>query len=128
MNLVTHLPLLEAVKDVPPIKLINSGLAVPEDVDLTFIGIEHHDEAGDPDYLKEVLVNNDVYVPEFVGWDLALKRRLNRIAKGDYKSFEKAREQHHGQENVTPGQANYKTAADKAWTRTVEFFNTHLRK
>ncbi|HSX53346.1 MAG TPA: hypothetical protein VLF90_03175 [Patescibacteria group bacterium] len=122
MKLVEHLPLLDQIKGEPPVKLDLSQTVMPEDVDFTFIGTEHHDEAGEPDYLKEVLTDTDIYMPEFAGWDAELKKRLNRVARGDYKALVKVRQEHQrqGTEKHT-NMARYKSAADEA------LYNTGVR-
>jgi hypothetical protein len=92
MPLVESLPVLDEIIDAPPVKLEYGHLAIPQDVDFTFIGVEHDYRFGEPDYAEAVLKGADVFFYELMGWTPELQKRLQRIAGGDWNSRNKQRD------------------------------------
>ncbi len=56
---------------------------------ITMVYTWHHENGGLPDYLKAMLEDADVFVPELPGWTPQFEKLLTRVAKGDYSSLQK---------------------------------------
>lgn len=95
MSLVERLPFHEEIVDAPPIKLDLSDVAIPEQVELTFVGGMHDARFSKLDFLESALSESDILAMEMCGWSEATAKTVRSVAKGSYKDLQKlvAREQ-----------------------------------
>ena len=93
MPLVESDPILDKIIDAPPVKLGYNQLSIPEDVDFTFIAVEHDDRFGKPDYLGPLLEEADVLFYELAAWRPQDQKSLQKIATGDFKALQRQKEE-----------------------------------
>ncbi|MFI5270985.1 MAG: hypothetical protein ACHQT9_02995 [Candidatus Saccharimonadales bacterium] len=110
MKLVDSLPWQANLSDEPPLRLNPAQLEIPDDLDLTFVGVHHDLRGGTPDYVSDLLTMTDVIFLEQVGWTTELRRRLQGVADGKYVEMKKTREELERQKKINPGNAGWDEA------------------
>lgn len=88
MKLLEHLPFQAEINPAAPAKIDLSGMLAPQDVEITFIGVSHHDDIGSPDYLRDIFAKNDVLINEAFGWSKPYARQIQQLANGSYRDRE----------------------------------------
>lgn len=76
------------ILDGDPIRLEPESITPPTNAVLTFVGIEHGNES-QPDYLRDVLADTDIFFPEVNAWDPFTAKMLQKVSNGDYKARQK---------------------------------------
>jgi len=121
MPLVQSVPWVESIIDAPPIRLHYQDVEVPEDMQFTFVGTRHDEDGGLPDYLRGILRETDLLLPELPGWDAQLERSYQKVADGDFSARQKIIQATERLRKIAPGQV--------AWQRTMfqALFNSKVK-
>jgi len=87
MKLVDRVQWHDEVIEAPPVKLDDSSRIVPADTELTLIGVRHHTDGGQPDYVADMLQRHDILILEQPAWTKQRLRRMQEVSRGSHVAF-----------------------------------------